>query len=131
MSPRNVPDAASNLLVRGSDGRGGAEFAIGIVGVARLTEAKREAVEFRAVHDIGHGLRGGTERDRQDARGERIERAAVTGLLRVECAADAVDHVGAGQPRWFVNDQPAVERTAAGPAAGHGAKVLGGRGVGG
>ena len=120
-----------DLLVRGADGRGGGDLAIGIVGVARFAEAQREAVELRAVHHIGHGLGRRTERDRQHAGGERIERAAVAGLLRVERAAHAVDHVGAGQPRWLVDDQPAVERTAAGLAAGHGAKVLGGRGVGG
>ena len=46
----------------------------------------------------------------------------MAGLLRVEGAADAVDHVGAGEPRRLVDDEPAVERTAARFAAGHGGR---------
>src|SRR5581483_3719006 len=42
----------------------------------------------------------------------------------VERAADAVHHVGAGQPRRLVDDEPAVERTAARLAAGHAGRNL-------
>jgi hypothetical protein len=119
-----------DLGVGRADVGGGGDLAVGVVGVARFAEAEREAVELRSIHDIGHGLGGSTKSDRQDAGGERIERAAVTGLLSVEGASDAVDHVGAGEARRLVDDQPAVERTAAGLAARHGCWRVPGKGAG-
>ena len=51
--------------------------------VARASpEAQREAVVLAAVHDEGHGLGRLAQRDRQHAGGQRIERAAMAGLLR-------------------------------------------------
>ena len=130
MSPRNGRQRGVDLRVGGADVGGGGDLAVGVVGVAGFAEAEGEAVELGAVHDVGHGLGGGAEGDRQDAGGERVERAAMAGLLGVEGAADAVDHVGAGEARRLVDDQPAVERTAAGLAAGHGRWGVPGKGAG-
>ena len=67
-------------------------------------------VELGAVHDIGHRLGGRAKRDGQHAGGQRVERAAVSSLLRVKAATHAVDHVRAGHAGRLVDDEPAVER---------------------
>ena len=56
----------------------------GVVGVALLAPAHREAVALAAVHDERDGLGRLAERDRQEARGERIERAGMAGALGLE-----------------------------------------------
>ena len=55
-----------------------------VVGVGLGAEAHGEAVGLLAVDGERHGLRRLAERDRQDAGRQRIERAGVAGLLRVE-----------------------------------------------
>ena len=87
----------ADLVVGGADVGGGGDLAVGVVGVSGFTEAEGKAVELGAVHHVGDGLGGGAERDGEDAGGERVEGAAVAGLLGVEGAANAVDHVGAGE----------------------------------
>ena len=80
-------------------------------------------VQLGAVHHIGDGFRRGPESDRQHAGGERIEGAAMAAFLRVEPAFQAVDDIGAGQALRFVDDEPAVQRTAALFALAHTALV--------
>ena len=48
----------------------------------------------------------------QDAGGQRVERAAVAHLLRVGQPLDPGHHVGRGDARPLVDDQPAVDRHA-------------------
>ena len=56
-------------------------LALGVVGVALLAPAHREAVALAPVHHERDGLGRLAERERQEARGERIERAGVAGAL--------------------------------------------------
>ena len=103
----------AQLVIAGPDRRGAGHLPVGVVGVARLAEAEREAIHLGPVHDVGHGLGGVPERDRQHAGRQRVERAAMARLLRVERTLDPVDHVRAGDPRRLVDDEPPVERAAA------------------
>ena len=118
MLPRKAGRTAS---MPASSGRASVVFdhlAVGIVRISRLAEAQREAVALGAVHDIGHGFSGGTESDRKQACRQRIERAAMTGLLGVEKAFQLVDHVGAGRALRLIENEPPVQGAAA-PAAFH------------
>ena len=76
-APRGSPRRSGEAVAGRGDDAGG------IVGVARLAEAERELVGLPRVHDVGHRLGRLTHRDRQDARGQGIERAAVADLLRL------------------------------------------------
>ena len=57
------------------------DAAFGVVGVALLAPAHREAVDLAAIHHERHGLGRFPERDREQAGGQRIERAGVAGAL--------------------------------------------------
>ena len=59
------------------------------------------------------------EGDRQHARGQRIQRAAMPRLLRVETSADPVYNVGTCEPLRLVDDQPPIERATAFAAHEH------------
>ena len=120
MSPRKAGRAAWIAASVGRTAEVAVTCAVGVVGVARFAETQGEVVELGAVHDVGHGLGGRAEGDRQQAGGQRVERAAVAGLLGGERAPDPVDDVGAGDPGRLVDDQPAVQRAAA-RLAGEGA----------
>ena len=130
MSPMKRREFLADALVGGADVGGGGDLAVGVVGVAGLTEAESETIQLGAVHDVGDGFGRRSERDGEDAGGERVERAAMAGFLGVEGSADAVDHVRAGQSGRLVDDQPAVERTATRLAAGHGCRCPDGEGGG-
>jgi len=60
-------------------GRGDATLSV--VGVALLAPANREAIDLASFHHEGNCLGRLSERDRQEARGERIERPGVPGTL--------------------------------------------------
>src|SRR4051812_48463488 len=62
---REPRQQGSNRLGRGSDRAGLDDPALGIVGVAFLAPAYREAVALAAVHHKRNGLGGLAERDRQ------------------------------------------------------------------
>ena len=85
MSPRKAGSAARIAAsVRPHLARG-RHLPVGVVGVPRLAEAQREAVALGAVHHVGDGLGGGAEGDRQHARRQRVERAAMAAF----CASKA------------------------------------------
>ena len=69
--------AASGRAFGGRD-----DPALGVVGIALLAPAHREAVALAAVHHERNGLGRLAERERQAARGERIERAGMARALR-------------------------------------------------
>ena len=89
-----------------------------IVGGGLSTPADGEGVGFLAIDGKRDGLCRFAERDRQDSGGERIERARVTSLLRVEEALHPGERVRAGQPERLVEDEPAIDGQAF-LAAGH------------
>ncbi len=88
------------------------DLALGVLGRARLAEAQGEAVLLPRVHDEGHGLGRLAQRDRQDAAGQRIERAAMAGLLCAEQPAHAADRRRRAQPDRLVEHDPAVDLVA-------------------
>ena len=72
----------SSARIAAADGplrAGGDDPALGVVGVALLAPADREAVALAAVHHERNGLGRLAERDRQAAGGQRIERAGMSG----------------------------------------------------
>ncbi len=89
-------------------------FAFEIVGRALFAPGHGEFVDLPAVHDVRHGLCGVTERDRQHAGRERIERAGMAGLLGVEKPLDLGNGLGGAEIEWLVEDQPARNWTAFG-----------------
>ena len=100
--------------------RGFRHRAFEIVGRALLAPGDGEAVDLRAVHDVGHGLRRLAERDRQHAGRQRIERAGMSGLLGLEQPLDLGDGLGRAHADRLVEDQPAGDRPALFlAAAGH------------
>ncbi len=83
--------------------------AFSIVTVRRFTEGNREAVNLVGFHQIGNGFGRFTERNRQDAGGQWIKRAGMTGLLCLEQPADFPDRRGRGHFKGFVETDPAVD----------------------
>ena len=88
---RRLQDLAGEARQQRLDGRPrGAQLAglrrsaLGIVGVGAGAPAHGEAVVLGAVDGVGHGLGRLAERDRQHAGRQRVERAGVAGLARVE-----------------------------------------------
>ena len=79
--------------------RGLAELQRGRVGLVRVEADLRE-------------LGGSTEADRQQAGGQRVERAGVARLLRLEDALDLLQRVIAGQADGLVEQQNAMQRPA-------------------
>ena len=124
MSPRKGGERRAELVVSGASIAGSRDRAVRVVGVAGFTEAQGEAVKLGAVHDVGHRLGGAPEGDGEHAGGERVERAAVPGLLRVECPAHLVHGGGAVQAWGLVEDEPPAEGAAA-ATGGHGSEGLG------
>src|SRR5205085_12063338 len=95
--------------IRGWPGLVGSnDLAFGIVGIALLAPAHREAVALAPVHHERDCLGRLSERERQATRGERIERARVARTLGREQALDYCDRMGRGHADRFVEDHPAV-----------------------
>src|SRR5436853_421544 len=67
--------------------------AFSIVGIALLAAGYRKAVTLAAVHHERNGFGGLAERDRQAARGERIERAGVARAAGLEQPLHDCDRV--------------------------------------
>jgi hypothetical protein len=93
---RNLLDRADKGREGGLDGvplgkevRGLHRLALGVVGVGLDPPGDGEDIGFPPVHDERHGLGGLAERDRQDAGGERIERAACPAFLALSARLTA------------------------------------------
>ena len=78
-----------------------------------------EAIGLLALLHEGDRLRRFAEGDRQEAGGERIERAGVTGLLGVEEALQQRDGARRGHADGFVENDPAVDFDAPGARSIH------------
>ncbi len=87
-------------------GRGGA--ALGVVGVAFLAPSHREAVDLAPLHDERDGLGRLAERDREQARRERVERAGVAGALGLEYTLHHAHRMGGRHAHGLVEHEPAV-----------------------
>ena len=93
------------------------DLALGIVGVGLDAPGHREHVGLAPVHDERHGLGRLAERDRQDARGERVERAGMAGLLGEERALHHRDRMRRRHADALVEHDPADARRASSGAA--------------
>ena len=89
--------------------RAGDDLALGVVGRGFLAPAHAEAVGFGPVLNDRHSLGRFPERDRQHARGQRIERAGVTRLPGVEQEFEPSDRLGRGDAGRLVEIDPAVD----------------------
>ena len=85
------------------------DLAVGIVGVGFRAPEHGEAIGLLAVLHERHGLGRLAESDRQNARGQRVERAGVAGLLGVEQALQLRDGMGRGHADRFVEHDPAID----------------------
>jgi len=95
-------------LAGGPRGAGFGHRAVGVVAVALLAPAHGKAVGLAAVHDEGNGLGRLAERNRQAARGERVERAGMARALAGEQPLDRADGMGRGHADRLVEHDPAV-----------------------
>src|SRR5262249_53044722 len=102
-------------LARGPLGAHLDDRALRIIRIALLAPAHGEAVALAAIHHEGHGLGGFPEGDRQEARGQGIERARMPGLLRREKTLPARDGMRRGHADRLVEDEPAIALAAARP----------------
>src|SRR5579872_5536978 len=84
------------------------DAALGIVGVALFAPGNREAVALTAVHHEGYGLGGFADRNRQSARGERVQRSGVACALGLEQALHDGDRMGGGHADRLVENDPAM-----------------------
>src|ERR1700737_4655626 len=80
----------------------------GIAGVRFGAPAGRKAIDFFAILNERHGLCRLAKSDRQNPRGERVERAGMSRLLGVEYALQPRYRMGRGHPRRFVEHDPAM-----------------------
>lgn len=87
-------------------------IALEIVGCAFLAPGHCEFVDLAAVHHVGNGLRRITERNRQHARRQRVKRAGVTALLRLEQPLDLGNGFGGAEIDRLIKDQPTGDRAA-------------------
>ena len=97
-------------LARRAHVAGGDDLALGVVGVGGRAPAHGEAVVLGAVDGVGHGLGRLAQRDRQDAGRQRVERAGVAGLARIEEPAHGADRLRRRHADRLVQHQPAVDR---------------------
>ncbi len=86
----------------------GVDAAFGIVGVALLAPAHGEPVDLAPVHHEGHGLGRLPKRDREQARGQRVERAGMAGALGAEQPLHHAHRMGRGHADRLVEHEPAV-----------------------
>ena len=110
ISPMNCGSSASIAARDGRMSLVATTCALGVVGIGVRAPAHGEAVVLRAVDGVRHGLGGLAERDRQHAGRQRIERAGMPGLLRIEQAAHGADRLRRGHAGRLVQHQPAVDR---------------------
>ena len=73
--------SSSRAQLRGRD-----DLALGVVGVGLDAPGTVKLIDLPPVHHEGNGLGRLAERDRQEAGGQRVERAGMAGLLGVEQA---------------------------------------------
>src|SRR5579883_59094 len=83
--------------------------AVGVVRIRLGPPGDGEAIGLFAILNEGHGLRRLAESDRQDTRGERIERAGVTRLFSIEHALQPGDRMGRGHADRLVERDPAID----------------------
>ncbi len=107
MSPVNSGSSASIAARSGRRIGGGDHLALGVVGVGLLAPAHGEAVDLAAVLDEGNRLGGFAERDRQNAGGERVERAGMADLGRAEEPLHRGHRLGRGLAGGLVEAEPA------------------------
>src|SRR6266566_2891646 len=99
--------AADRLRAR-PDIAGLHDLPLGVVGVALLSPAHREAVALAAVHHERNGLGGFAKRDREAAGGERIERAGMAGALGLKQPLHHRDGLRRRHADRLVQHDPAV-----------------------
>src|SRR5690606_22258633 len=124
---RDLLDDAGIFTEDRLDGVGGGalvgtlrDFAFKVVRRALLAPGHWGFIDLAAIHDVGHGLGGVAERDRQHAGGKRIERAGMARLLRLEEPLDLGDGLRGAEIERLVEDKPAGNRSALGFAgSGH------------
>src|SRR5205807_7153939 len=86
----------------------GGNPAVGIAGVRFGTPADRKAIDFFVILNERHGLCRLAKSDRQNPRGERVERAGMSSLLGVEYALQPGYRMGRGHAGRFVEHDPAM-----------------------
>src|SRR5262249_13184253 len=98
---RHLRDLTGEARQQRSDGRGGrargaarGDAAFGVVGNRLLAPAHGEAVGLAPLHDERNGLGRLPERDRQQARGQRVERAGMPRAFGLEQAFHHAHRVG-------------------------------------
>jgi hypothetical protein len=80
-----------------------------VVGIGFGAPSYGEAIGFLAVDRVRDRFGRLAERDRQDTRGEWIERAGVARLLRLEQPAHLADGLRRRHPDGLVEDDPAID----------------------
>jgi hypothetical protein len=86
--------------------------ALAVLGGGRRSPADREHVILVRLHDVADRLGGLAKRQGQDARRQRVQRAAMSCLLRVEHTPADADGLRRGHALGLVEHQPAVNRLA-------------------
>jgi len=79
-----------------------------MAGIALLAPTHGESVDLAPLHDEGHGLGRFSERDRQQARGERIERAGMAGAFGLEQAFHHAHCMGRAHAYGLIEHDPAA-----------------------
>ncbi len=108
ISPVKVGSRSSIGIARWACVAGLDDAAFGVVGCRFRAPANGEPVNLLAIDSERHGLGRLTERDRQDARRERIERAGVTDLLGKKQPLEDADGTRGRHLERLVEHQPAV-----------------------
>ena len=68
-----------------------------------------EDPDFGSQHDIRHRFGGFADGNRQNAGGERVERAAMADFLSADEALYPADDLRRAAARRFIDDQPTIE----------------------
>ncbi|MNY14299.1 hypothetical protein D3C86_1474690 [compost metagenome] len=113
---RNLIDLADegrqrrlHRLDRGPHVGPGDNLALAVDAVGGDAPVDGEAIDLLGVHHEGHGLGRLAQGNRQNARGQRVQRPGVTGLLGVEQAADLGHRLGRAHLIGLVEADPAVD----------------------
>src|SRR5262245_920814 len=87
---------------------GGINAPLGVVGVALLAPAHGELIDLASIHHERDGLGRFPERDREQTRSERVERAGMAGALGAVEPLRHAHRMGRGHADRLVEHQPAV-----------------------
>src|SRR5262245_3134909 len=106
----------ADVVGRGPRSAGGINAPLGVVGVALLAPAHGELIDLASIHHKRNGLGRLPERDREQTRSERVERAGMAGALGAVEPLCHAHRMSGGHANRLVEHEPAVHIAFLAPA---------------